>query len=309
MKISRTARAILVCLLTSLLFGLSFIFIRMSVTEVSVLSMLSWRHMLALAAMTLCAKAGIFKIDLKGKNIKPLLKLSIYQPILYYIFESAGVKNTTASESGIMMATIPIVTMICAAIFLREKPSKPQVLFIVITVAGAVLAAGVGGVQASSNFLGYGFLTLAILCDAGFSLTTQTIQGFTSSERTYVMCTSGAVVFTAGALIENIASGTIMEFVTLPFKDAGFLICLLYLSIGCNIIAFLCMNYSISIIGATRRSAFAGLSTVVTMVASVIILHETILPLQIVAAVLILTGVTGVNVVGIMNEKKAAMNT
>ena len=304
MKNPKTVRAILLCLLTSLLFGLSFIFIRMSVTEVSVLTMLSWRHMIALAAMTICAKAGIFKIDLKGKDIKPLLKLSIYQPILYYIFESAGVKNTTASESGIMIATIPIVTMICAAIFLKEKPSKLQALFIVLTVLGAVLAAGVGGVQASSNFIGYGFLTLAILCDAGFSLTTQSIHGFTSSERTYVMCASGAVVFTAGALVEHIASGTVIEFITLPFTDTGFLICLLYLAIGCNIIAFLCINYSISIIGATRRSAFAGLSTVVTMIASVIILDETILPLQILAAALILIGVTGVNMVGIMNETK-----
>lgn len=294
----------MVCLLTSLLFGLSFIFIRLSVTEVPVLTLLSWRHVTAIIAMTVCAKVGIFNIHLKGKDIKPLLKLSLYQPILYYIFESAGVKNTAASESGIMIATIPIVTMICSRIFLKEKHTKFQVFFMVMTVAGAVLAAGVGGVQASSNFLGYGFLTLAILCDAGFSLTTQKIQGFTSAERTYVMCASGAAVFTAGALVESAVSGTVIEFITLPFTDSGFLISMLYLSIGCNIIAFLCMNYSISIIGATRRSAFAGLSTVVTLVASVIILDETILPLQVVSAILILTGVTGVNVVGILEEKK-----
>ena len=78
------------------------------------------------------------------------------------------------------------------------------------------------------------------------------------------------------------------------------------LTIGCNIIAFLCMNYSISIIGATRRSAFAGLSTVVTLVASAIVLDEKILPLQFLAAALILGGVTGVNVVGILKEKKDA---
>jgi len=101
-------------------------------------------------------------------------------------------------------------------------------------------------------------------------------------------------------------AGTLAEFAVLPFSDMGFLICLLYLSIGCNIIAFLCMNYSISIIGATRRSAFAGLSTVITLVASAIVLDEKILPLQFLAAALILGGVTGVNVVGILNEKKDA---
>ena len=173
MKIPRTAKAILVCLLTSLLFGLSFIFIKMCVTEVSLFTMLSWRNIVAIIAMTLCAKLGIMHINLKGKDIKPLLKLSLYQPILYFIFESAGVKNTTASESGIIIATIPIVTMIWGMIFMKERPSRIQAFFMIMTVAGAVLAAGVGGVSTSSNFIGYVFLFLAVLCDAGFSFTTQ----------------------------------------------------------------------------------------------------------------------------------------
>ena len=306
MKIPRTARAILVCLLTSFLFGMSFIFIRLSITEVSLLTMLSWRHLIAITAMTLCAKFGILNIHLKGKDIRPLLKLSLYQPILYYIFESAGVKHTTASESGIIIATIPIVTMICGMIFLKERPSRTQAFFMVMTVAGAILAAGIGGVSTAGSVIGYSCLFVAVLCDSGFSFTTQKITGFTSAERTYVMCASGAVVFTLGAVIENAMAGTLGTFITLPFSDTGFLICLLYLSIGCNIVAFLCMNYAISIIGATRRSAFAGLSTVVTLIASAIVLDEKILPLQFVAAALILGGVTGVNVIGILNEKKEA---
>ena len=196
--------------------------------------------------------------------------------------------------------------MICGMIFLKERPSRTQAFFMVMTVAGAILAAGVGGVSTAGSVIGYSCLFVAVLCDSGFSFTTQKITGFTSAERTYVMCASGAVVFTLGAVIENAMAGTLGTFITLPFSDTGFLICLLYLSIGCNIIAFLCMNYAISIIGATRRSAFAGLSTVVTLIASAIVLDEKILPLQFVAAALILGGVTGVNVIGILNEKKEA---
>ncbi len=306
MNISKATRAILVCILTSFLFGLSFIFIRMCVTEVSVFSMLSWRHIVAIIAMTVCIKIGLLDVHLKGKDLKPLLFLSFFQPVMYYIFESIGVKLTTASESGIIVASIPIVTMIFSAIFLKDKPTKIQAVCIVITVAGAVIAAGVGGIQASSSVLGYICLMLAVFCDGVFSITTQKIQGFTSAEKTYVMCCCGTVVFTLCALIENMINGTIKQFITLPFTDSGFLICLLYLALGCNILAFLCMNYSISIIGATRRSAFAGLSTVITIVASVIILNESVSSLQIIAAVLILSGVTGANFAG---RKKISCKT
>ena len=116
------------------------------------------------------------------------------------------------------------------------------------------------------------------------------------------MCISGTVIFTIGALIQNGMGGTITQYFTLPFTNSGFLICVLYLAIGCNIIAFLCTNYAISIIGATRRAAFAGVSTVITVIAGVFILGESFTWIQAIATVLILVGATGVNFVGKKKE-------
>lgn len=257
--------------------------------------MLAWRNVIALIAMTICAFAGILKINLKGKDLRPLLVLSLFQPILYYIFEALGVKMTTASESGIIIACIPIMTMIFSIIFLKDKPTKLQALFMVLTVAGAVIVAGIGGLKTSSNLLGYFILILAVCSDSAYSITSQKLKDFTSAEKTYSMCVTGTVVFTIGAFIQNGMEGTIKEFVTLPFTDTGFLICVLYLAIGCNIIAYLCSNYAISIIGATRRSAFAAVSTVITVIAGVLYLHEPFSGLQALATALILIGATGVN--------------
>ena len=257
--------------------------------------MLAWRNVIALIAMTICAFAGILKINLKGKDLRPLLVLSLFQPILYYIFEALGVKMTTASESGIIIACIPIMTMIFSIIFLKDKPTKLQALFMVLTVAGAVIVAGIGGLKTSSNLLGYFILILAVCSDSAYSITSQKLKDFTSAEKTYSMCVTGTVVFTIGALIQNGAQGTIKEFITLPFTNTGFLICVLYLAIGCNIIAYLCSNYAISLIGATRRSAFAAVSTVITVIAGVLYLHEPFSGLQAFATALILIGATGVN--------------
>ena len=107
----KTIRAVGACLITSSFFGLSFIFIKLVVDEIPLFSMLAWRNVIALIAMTICAAVGILDIHLKGKDLKPLLLLSLFQPILYYIFEALGVKMTTASESGIIIACIPIMTI------------------------------------------------------------------------------------------------------------------------------------------------------------------------------------------------------
>ena len=292
---SKTFKAVALCLVTSFLFGLSFIFIKMCVTEISLFTMLAWRNIIALVAMTVCILLGVLKVNLKGKDIKPLLLLSLFQPIFYYILEALGVKLTTASESGIIIACIPIMTMIFSIVFLKDKPTKLQVLFMILTVSGAVIVAGIGGLQTSSNILGYFILILAVCSDAAYSITSQKLKDFNSAEKTYAMCISGTVVFTACALVENGFKGTLTEFVTLPFTNMGVLACVMYLAIGCNIIAFLCSNYAISVIGATRRAAFAAVSTVITVVAGVFYLHEPFSLIQGIATAMILIGATGVN--------------
>lgn len=295
---SKTIKAVCACLVTSFFFGLSFIFIKMCVTEISLFSMLAWRNIIALIAMTVCILLGVLDVNLKGKDIKPLILLSFFQPILYYIFEALGVKLTTASESGIIIACIPIMTMIFSTIFLKDKPTGKQIIFMVMTVCGAIIVASIGGLKTSSNLLGYFILILAVCSDSAYSITSQKLKNFTSAEKTYAMCVSGTVVFTLCALVQNGVNGTIAEFITLPFTNSGFLICVLYLAIGCNIIAFLCSNYAISIIGATRRAAFAAVSTVITIIAGVFYLHEAFTLAQGIAAVMILVGATGVNFVG-----------
>ena len=118
MKNERTKLMIgtLAASVASLLFGLSFMFVKQSVNNVSAFTLLSWRFLFAFVAMTLCSLLGIFKIQLRGKDLKPLLLIAIFQPLIYFIGETFGVALTTASESGTVLACIPIVTLILSAV-------------------------------------------------------------------------------------------------------------------------------------------------------------------------------------------------
>ncbi len=289
------AMGIVIALFSEVLFGLSFVFIRLCVNEVSVFTLLSWRTVTAFIAMTICACLGIIKIDLKGKDLKPLLLLSFFQPVLYFIMETLGVQRTTAAESGVLLACIPMITMLFSSVFLKDKPTGRQAFFMVVTVTGAVMIGMGGELQTSSSFLGYFFLLIAMCSEAAYSITSQSLKGFNSAEKTYAMITSGAVVFTGCALVEHGMKGTVTEFLTLPFHDMEFLICILYLALGCNVIAFLCANFSISIIGATKRASFAGIASVVSILGGVFYLGESFTMIQVIATVLVLVGAYGVN--------------
>lgn len=286
--------AVLIAVCSEVLFGMSFIFIRRVVDDVSVFTLLSWRSLIAVAAMTICALTGLLKISLRGKDLKPLLLLSFFQPVLYFIMETLGVQRTTAAESGVLLAIIPIITMCFSAVFLKDRPARVQILFMFVTVAGAVLIGAGSELKTSSNFLGYFFLLIAMCSESAYAITSQKLKEFTSAEKTYAMVVSGAVVFTLCALVEHTLKGTLSWYLTLPFRNMDFLGSVLYLALGCSVLAFFLANYAISVIGATKRAAFAGIASVTSILGGVFILDETFTGVQIVATVLVLGGVYGV---------------
>ncbi|HWS30230.1 MAG TPA: DMT family transporter [Clostridia bacterium] len=281
--------------LAAFLFGFSFLFVKVSVERVSALTLLSWRFFIAFATMGLLALTKVIKLDLKGKNLGPLLLIAVFQPVLYYIAETAGIKRTTASESGTLLACIPIVTLIFSGPLLHEPPTKRQVVSIVISVLGVASIALIKGFSSSFDPLGYVFLLVAMFSDSFFVLFSRRAAAFTSAEKTFVMMALGALVFSAAAFIEHGINGTVSAFVMLPFRDTDFLWSVLYLGIGCCAIGFFLCNYGIELLGATRSASFVGLSTVISVLAGVLILREPFSLLQGIGTALVLIGVYGAN--------------
>lgn len=89
------------------LYGLSYIFTKQATDSASPLSLLGWRFLVAFLVMTVLILVGVIHIDLKGKKIRPLLLVAIFDPVLYFIGETFGISHTTASESGVFLACIP----------------------------------------------------------------------------------------------------------------------------------------------------------------------------------------------------------
>ena len=105
------------------------------------------------------------------------------------------------------------------------------------------------------------------------------------------MIAFGAVVFTAAALVQNLRTGTLPEFLSAPFTNPALLTAVLYQGIGCSILAFFLYNLAIATIGTNRSASFVGISTVVSILAGVFFLKEQFSTFQAAGAFFVIGGV------------------
>ena len=290
------ALGVVCSLAASGLFGFSFLATKVAVSQAPVFSLLSWRFIMAFAAMSLCVALGVFKIELRqGRNLWPLLLISLFQPILYFLGETYGLTRISSSEGGTIIACIPIITLLLMPVLSKEQPTRRQWVSIAISVFGVILVGATKGAAASFSLAGYLLVLLAAVSDAVFLNLTRRFSAYTGVERSYVMAGVGAVVFTAIALIENGLAGTLPAFFLLPLHNRAFLLGCLYLAVGCSVIAYILRNLAISWLGPGRAGSFAGATTLVSVLAGVLLLGEGFNLLQGLGTLLVLIGVYGAN--------------
>ncbi len=273
------------------LFGLSYVFIKGAMSIASPLALLGWRFIVAALVMSLLAFLGILKINLKGKSIKPILMVAVFNPVIYLIFEAVGIKYTTASESGAFLACIPVGALIASTIILKEKPHGKQVLGILITLAGVLITVFAVGATSSLYVSGYLALLAAVISYSLYTVFVDKASAFSGTEITYMMLICGAVMFSILSVGEAYINHSLYELITLPVKEPRFLIVVTYQAIFCSIIGFFLANISIEKIGVNRAASFLGVSTVVSILAGTIALKETFTLYQVIGSAIIIGGV------------------
>lgn len=277
------------------LYGVSYIFTKQATDNASVLSLLGWRFLLAFLVMSLFVVLGIIKVNLKRKSLKPLLLVALFSPVIYFIGETIGISNTTASESGIFLACIPLASLIASTVILHKKPTRLQVTGILITLGGVLVTVLAVGISSSFSITGYIFLMVAVVSYALYCVFVDKAPGYTGIEITYMMLVAGAAVFVILAFIEAAIGNDVKNLITLPIRNKDFLVAVLYQSLGCSVLAFFLSNVAIARIGVNRTSSFIGVATVVSIIAGALILKEQFTVFQVVGAVLIIIGVYTAN--------------
>ena len=292
----------LAAFVASTLFGFSFMFSRVALRETPAMVMLSWRFFIAVAVLNLmllggrlgwplCSGFRLRLAHLSWKQWGLLLSLGLCEPVLYFIGESVGISRTNASFSSVMIAMVPVVSVAMAALLLRERPGRGQVIFALLSVGGVVVISLVGadsGVVTLAGLLG---LLLAVFSGSAYSVLSRYLAQYSAFERTYVMFCLGLVWFFVTALLQGHGAADFLAAAARP----GFMPAVLYLGCLSSVLAYYLMNFGLTVLSVARYSVFINWTTVVSVIAGVVFLHESFTWVQVAGSAVILIGLWGVN--------------
>lgn len=285
-------KAIIAAIGVYTLWGFSFMASDVGQRSVTPFTLLAYRFDIAVLLLSIPVILGKKKIRLKGKNIKPMLLLGTMEPCLYFIGEQYGLRFTNSAFSGVMIAVIPIVTLIMAAVFLKDRPSKAQWFFSALSIAGIVVITLSENSGGGISVVGVACLIMAVLTGSAYGVLSRSLRDeFDVYERTYIMQVMGAVFYTVLMLIEQKGQ---LGAVVAPLADREFVLSVLYLAVGASVIGYTLFNYAVSNAPMANTIIFCNLTTVLSVAAGIVILGDPFSAVSVIAMAVVLVGIWGV---------------
>lgn len=296
---NKTLSATLAALFAQIIFGFSFMFTKIALGFASPITVIANRYIVAFIGLVIVLFATKTKIR-RIKGIWKMVIMSLFQPVLYFLCETYGIKLTTSAFSSIMISLIPVVSMLFGMVFLKEIPSGWQYLFTTLSVLGVTVMALVGKADGSVTIAGILLLFGAVISAVAYNLISRRISAeFTAIERTFAMTVIGLVIFVLIAFMQNLENP--IELV-IHFLDRQYFASVLYLGLISSVLAFILLNYANTYLPVAKTTVFANITTVVSVFAGIIFLDEKLSFITVICAIMIITGVWGVQLLSVKKK-------
>ena len=290
-------KAYLAALSFSTIIGFSFLFTKVALGFASPLTNLAHRYTVAALVLFILQQTKVIQVKLTKEDVLSILPMSLFYPLLFFMFQSFALQYISSSEAGILQALVPIITLILASVFLKEKTTFIQKFFLCLSVAGVIyifLSKGANlGVE--TGILGFMLMLGSVFSNAINNILSKYKGGqYRAIDLTVVVILVGFLVFNSLSLVTHFLSGNLMYYFE-PLGHLSYLISILYLGILASIVTASLSIYAIVRLGASIVSVFGNLGTVLTIVAGAFFLHEPIYAYHIIGASLIIGGILGMN--------------
>lgn len=206
---------------------------------------------------------------------------------LYYLLENIALTFTLAANVGVIISVAPFFTAILAHLFLRsEEKLRAQFLVGFVVAMAGISLISFNGAKLELNPMGDLLAVVAALVWACYSILTRKISSFgypviLSTRRTFFY----GILFMIPTLFFFDFQPDLSRFVNMTY-----LFNILYLGLGASALCFVTWNFAVKELGAVKTSVYIYMVPVITVVTSVLILHEQLTLLAGIGTVLTLAG-------------------
>lgn len=259
----------LLALLTALIWGTTFISTKILLKDFQPVEILFLRFCMGFFAL-LCACPRRLK-GLTGRQEACLALAGLFGITLYYLLENIALTFTTASNVGVIVSVAPFFTVILSRLFLRQEGKLRPEFFVgfLIAMIGISLIS-FNGSSLSLNPKGDLLALLAAFLWACYSILTKQISayGYSTLLTTRRMFFYGTLFMIPALFLSDFAPDLTR------FTDPVCLLNFLFLGLGASAMCFVTWNFAVKVLGAVKTSVYIYMVPVITIVTSVLILHE-----------------------------------
>ena len=219
------------------------------------------------------------------KDFRLFVLMAFFEPFIYFLGESYGLKYVSSTVAAVIVATIPLISPVFVWYFFKEKLKWMNIAGLVFSFFGVGLVVINGSFQFDASPLGVGLEFIAVLAAIAYSLVLRNlVSRYNTLSIIAYQNIIGIVLFLPVWLIVDFN-----DFVSRPFHPVAFRAIIL-LAVFASTLAFVFFTQSIRQIGVNRSNSFINLIPVFVAILSFFILKEELGRQQIIGILVVVAG-------------------
>ncbi len=222
---------------------------------------------------------------LQKKDIPLVALLAFFEPFMYFIGETHGLQLSSATISAVVVSTIPLFSPIAAWFFFKEKLNILNFIGIIISIIGVFLVIITNDYELKTSTEGILLLILAVFSAIGYSvLIVKLTKRYNIFSIIFYQTVFGMFYFVPVFLVFDYEHFVDVKITFEILKS------LLFLAILGSSIAFMLFTYGLRELGIVKANSVANIIPVFTAVFAYFFLGETLLFINIVGILVVLSG-------------------
>jgi drug/metabolite transporter (DMT)-like permease len=280
-------------LFAAVLFGASVVAVRVAVRDIPPITLAVLRFGQG-AVVLLCATA-LIRPELLRVNLRSLREITLLGAIFFSLFPlsfNAGLQFTQASRGALMLATMPIWSMLLARWIIGERLVARQMVGVGLSLCGVLIVMSERGLTLEGDgraLLGDALVLLTAFWGALYGVLAKRAL---SRQHALTLVSYAMVIGTILLLPIAVGEGLIEE---LRRLDPPLTRIVLFLGIPGGAIAFGLWTAALARLSPTQVSVYINLNPIVAAILGVILLSEQATPLFLVSFAAVIAGVLLVN--------------
>ncbi len=265
----KNLKVYIVLMISMILWGGSFVWSKEALQNFGVYTIVFFR--LLISAVVLFLYGGMIRKSFKlaRKDIPLFLLLSFFEPFLYFIGETNGLKTVSPTITSVLISTIPIFIIITAYFLYKDKLKLLNIIGAIVSFIGVLFILINKDFEFNSPISGIMLIFLAVFSATGYSLVIQKLSGKYSP--LVIVAYQSLLAIPAFFLLFMLNDFNEIVFTDITFSK---FLPIIKLGILASSLAYIFFAYGIKYIGVSKAGLFSNTIPLFTAIFSYFLFDE-----------------------------------